>query len=549
MGLAVRQERVPESEKEKKISGEILVVVLGPRRFPANFRGGVTKMSESEEASEYVCSEDESSQTEGFVEGLIEARMVVHEGEMAGPSVESGSEAYREMQKKYKVLEASVDRVLALAHTPKVGSSNQTSPSESVGIAVASASEGVDIRVGVPLGKRNTLTEAKLVELRTDYSVSPYVGLRLPSAADVVRYPPEGSVMIFTDMYQQGLRLPFHPWVQMMLAKLGQHLSNLCTCIRSPSNKEPLAGYKPIAGRQRREVIIGHKPSTQKSWRNRWCLAYGDWECPPRKTVSRHIPTHFQSIGSVKWGPISKEREDEVERVRSLLSETQRERKNSVTQKNLYEFGLLQGMAGIIRGSTKVAMDLDDPEMQKRLRKSRAKKAEKGGAQQAAGRRPRDDEGLVSDVLGKKRALEEAHRSVMGIGPRLPPFDPQAPPKLPFGMDDVYTEGVEKVDFSGLRRQKKEVNLAMHRQEVPLVNVFLEGVKSDPKVLARTPATSYADRAQKTLLTQAYAYGKMYVNMAKADKEIQRLKRRNEMAKDKIAEAQEAIQEKNTLVL
>lgn len=110
----------------------------------------------------------------------------------------------------------------------------------------------------------------------------------------------------------------------------------------------------------------------------------------------------------MKWGPISKEREDEVERVRSLLSETQRERKNLVTQKNLYESGLLQGMAGIIRGSTKVAMDLDDPEMQKRLRESRARRVKKGGAQQAAGKCPRDDEGLVVDVLGKKRALVEA---------------------------------------------------------------------------------------------------------------------------------------------
>ncbi|CAL2254433.1 unnamed protein product [Prunus armeniaca] len=224
--------------------------------------------------------------------------------------------------------------------------------------------------------------------------------------------------------------------------------------------------------------------------------------------------------GSVKWGPISKERENEVER------------------KNLYESELLQEMASIIRGSTKVAMDLDDPE-----------KVEKEGAHQATGKRPRNHEGLVADALGKKRALEEAHRSVMRTGPRLPSFDLQAPSKLPFGMEDVYAEGAEKVDFSGLRQQNKEVNLAVHRQEVPLVNVFLEGMKSDPEVLARTPATSYADRAQKTLLTQAYAYVEMYVNMTKADKEIQRLKRRNEMAKDKIAEAQEAIQEKNTLVL
>ncbi|CAL8152803.1 unnamed protein product [Prunus armeniaca] len=108
----------------------------------------------------------------------------------------------------------------------------------------------------------------------------------------------------------------------------------------------------------------------------------------------------------------------------------------------------------------------------------------------------------------------------MGIGPRLPLFDLQAPPKLPFGMEDVYAKRVEKVDFSTLRRQKNEVNLAMHQQEVPLVNVFLEGVKSDPEVLARTHASSYADWAQKTFLTHAYAFGEMYVNMAKVDKEI-----------------------------
>lgn len=108
---------------------------------------------------------------------------------------------------------------------------------------------------------------------------------------------------------------------------------------------------------------------------------------------------------------------------------------------------------------------------------------------------------------------------MMGAGPRLPPYNLQAPPKLPFGIDDVFAEGVEKVDFSKLRRQK-EVNLAMHRHEVPLVNVFLEGVKSDPEALAKAPASSYADRAQKTILTSAYAFGEMYVNMAKADKEI-----------------------------
>lgn len=41
----------------------------------------------------------------------------------------------------------------------------------------------------------------------------------------------------------------------------------------------------------------------------------------------------------------------------------------------------------------------------------------------------------------------------------------------------------------------------------------------------------------------------MYVNMARADKEIQRLKRHDEMTKGKMAEVQEAIREKNTRLL
>ncbi|CAL8168861.1 unnamed protein product [Prunus armeniaca] len=406
------------------------------RAFLSLFRGGANKMSESsyreshdplafggedtesEEPSEYVCYEVDSQEAE-----------------------------YREMQRNYKVLKVVANRVLALPHTPKVGSSNQASPSGSVGIAVALASEGVDIR---------------LAELRTNYSVPPYVGLRLPTAADVVRYPPEGSMMLAKLGYASGQYNPnfwllLHGvYIVWWLVGLGEPTFEQFMYLYSISKQQGSFGWVQANCRKANErgYFIGHKPSTQKSWRNRWCLAY---ECLSALTLG-------SSTFAVQWGPISKEQEDEDERVRSLLSETKRECKNLVTQKNLLEFDLLQGMIGIIKGSTKVAVDLDDAEMQKQLRESRAQMAGKGVARQATRKRPRDDdEGLVADVLGKKRALEEAHWSVMGTGPRLPPFDLQAPSKLPLGMEDVYVEGVEKMDFSRLRRQKKEVNLAMHR--------------------------------------------------------------------------------------
>lgn len=44
----------------------------------------------------------------------------------------------------------------------------------------------------------------------------------------------------------------------------------------------------------------------------------------------------------------------------------------------------------------------------------------------------------------------------------------------------------------------------MHQQEVPLVNVFLEGLKSDLEALTKTQTSSFADQAQKMIHTSAY---------------------------------------------
>ena len=70
---------------------------------PPAFGGDDT---ESEEPSQYVCSEEESSDTEGLVEGTIESRMVLSGVERVEPSEDSGAAAYREMQRNYIELEA-----------------------------------------------------------------------------------------------------------------------------------------------------------------------------------------------------------------------------------------------------------------------------------------------------------------------------------------------------------------------------------------------------------------------------------------------------------
>ncbi|CAL8138179.1 unnamed protein product [Prunus armeniaca] len=118
-----------------------------------------------------------------------------------------------------------------------------------------------------------------------------------------------------------------------------RHLSSSCNCTQSLGNRETLDGCKLITERQKREVT---SLVTCRLFKNLGGTS-GVW---PMVTGSvrqgRPSPNTFLAI-SMKWGPISKENEDEVERVRSLLSETEREYQHLVTPKNLLESKLLQG--------------------------------------------------------------------------------------------------------------------------------------------------------------------------------------------------------------
>ncbi|CAL2248760.1 unnamed protein product [Prunus armeniaca] len=249
-----------------------------------------------------------------------------------------------------------------MPQTPEEGSSNQAGPSGSMEVAVASASEGLEVQVDVPLLKRNTLIE----------TTASFVG-----ANDV------GQVGICTEF--------------MKLYSISRQQGNF-----------------------------------------RWVQA----NC--RKAKER---------GSVKWGPISKENEDEVE-----------------------------------RGSTKVVVTIDEAEKNMRLKASRTKKAEKEGGKHATRKRSRDnDEGLVVEALvGKMKALEEAHQSVMGTGPRLLPFNLLAPPKLPFGMEEVFAEGMKMVDFGRVtprpwRGCRPPSLQSEHRRRSLRLPISYTELHSDPK--------------------------------------------------------------------
>ncbi|KAI5333931.1 PREDICTED: LOC110764017 [Prunus dulcis] len=253
------------------------------------------------ESAEALGMDDESTESEYLVEGLIVERGKVRE---EGQSVSSRGEAYREMQRNYVTLEAVANQVLGITQASEVSSSGQGDASESGTVVVASA--GMSVPVGFPLPRRNKFSIYELEQLKVDFQIPECVGLRLPTPTEEARYPPEGFVMVFSAMFMSGLKLSLHPWVQMILARLGyalgQYNPNFWIILHgvfiawwlakhgessfeqfmhlySVSKQQGNFGWVQVNYQKMKEIryFIGHKPSSQKMWRNRWFLAFGDW--------------------------------------------------------------------------------------------------------------------------------------------------------------------------------------------------------------------------------------------------------------------------------
>ncbi|CAL9000502.1 unnamed protein product [Prunus brigantina] len=168
----------------------------------------------------------------------------------------------------------------------------------------------------------------------------------------------------------------------------------------------------------------------------------------------------------------------------------------------------------VVEDSPKVVVDPEERQrkLQQRREKDRANRAKKqakgapstaeGTAARAAEKRPRQEgDELLAELEKKRRGLESSIHDVMG------------------------------------------------GTEVPLVNAFLTSVKIDAGELARTKATDFSDRVQKTVLSTANAFGDMYLTLAKAEREVALARRHSETAKAATAEAQAALRERNALQL
>lgn len=74
---------------------------------------------------------------------------------------------------------------------------------------------------GVDYLEPNQMTERELAKLRARYCIPNSVKMRILGPTESLSKPENSEVIFFTDVFQQGVRLPLQPTLQRILAQIG----------------------------------------------------------------------------------------------------------------------------------------------------------------------------------------------------------------------------------------------------------------------------------------------------------------------------------------
>ncbi|CAL9029222.1 unnamed protein product, partial [Prunus brigantina] len=178
-----------------------------------------------------------------------------------------------------------------------------------------------EIVFGVDHLEPNVMTVAELAKIRALYNIPESVKMRIPEPLESLSSP-KGEVVFFTDVFKHGLRLPL------------RH-----SCDEGEECRSRGMGAVELSVGRTEGALCGGGAVVSEDVAA--ASGTGIRSPAPGVIVERHIPTHFQTVVSLKR-PIATKREIEViERVRSRIPEEDRFHKALLDFKNLFRAGLI----------------------------------------------------------------------------------------------------------------------------------------------------------------------------------------------------------------
>ncbi|CAL2270942.1 unnamed protein product [Prunus armeniaca] len=342
---------------------------------------------------------------------------------------------------------------------------------------------------------------------------------------------PAGEVVFFTDVFRHGLRLPLRHSVQKVLAAIGY----------APGQFNPNFWITLLG-----TITAGVGAVELPGGKAKGPLCGGGAEFS--EDLAPALGSGVRSLGIGTGGslkrPITMKREIEViERVRSRISEEGRFHKALLDYKNLYNACLISELEYLRRKEEEEEKERQRREMTDATRRRLQSWApqKKTGSSRPKTKTPRQaegasaQEGTPADRLREKRVAEaelirEAHLQVTGKRVIEGALDVTPLSKRPKGPNE---EAAVLVPDDDEDTEADPVNIACPRKVVPFVNCFIEGAQMK----------SLREQAGRAFRLQAAANMEMWLGMKRAVNTAERVQKKYEDGRAKVAEAGKLLQD------
>ncbi|KAL6279516.1 hypothetical protein ACE6H2_016397 [Prunus campanulata] len=502
-------------------------------------------------------------------------------------------------EEEIRVPEASSSH-RAEASTSGRGESSETAPMPRVTIV---SSGNPRVPMGVAKEQRfdvdylppNKLTYRELAKIRAEYMIPHSVGMRIPGPTESLSNPKDGEVAFFTDVLQQGVRLPLQAPVQRILAQIGyapgqfnpnfwavlmgvvtafglageegpsyEQFSHLYSITKSKSTDHGGWVQANCLRASERGHFLNAVPTSQKSWRNRRVLLSGDWESPSGVPVRFSIPTTFQIAGKLKQPTATQSELRQIDQVRLKVPAGDREYPQFLFTANLIK-ARLANPAEMTEERKKAEVKKMSETSKRRLGVIAKGKKQK--------RQPEASAKRVSEADLEEQPLSERQRqrTAESASRRVPIDEPLPSPgvaadaasskasgKRPMTVDLDAASTPKRVRLTDPPRAifaveeeggpTEAVTLACPSKTVQFANHMIVGSQMELSEIDDLPKRALREEARRAFRLQATASMDMWLCMKRAINAAERSKRMYEDGRSKVADAAKALQDHASLV-
>ncbi|CAL9000624.1 unnamed protein product [Prunus brigantina] len=430
---------------------------------------------------------------------------------------------------------------------------------------------------GVDYLEPNRITEREIAKYRAEYFIPDSVGIRISMPKETLSRPKEGEVIFFTNVLQQGVRLPLQPAVQRILAQIGyapgQFNPNFWVALMgvvtafgmadegAPSYEQFSHLYSVTKSKcadhggwvqanclkaTERGHFISGVPTSQKTWRKRRVILSGDWESPSGHPVRFHIPTTFQIAGKLKQLNATQSEIRQIERVRLKIPAVER-----VYPKLLFTANLIK------------AQLVNPAEMTEERRAAEAKRMSESSKRrlmlgsEGKKKRGRQAETVTAPSAGVN--VDDSTPTLLRLGrDQLVRTSSQAASKRPFTVDlDAEPAPKRGRQADGARAifaaedddaHADPITLACLSKTVQFANHMILGLQMELSEIEDLPKKLLREEAGRAFRLQASASMDMWLCVKRAINSAEKAKKAYEDGRAKVAEAGKAIQDHAHLV-